>query len=44
MIFFHSVLNISSESQEPFTPPADGESLTDHEMDIPIHEIPQNER
>jgi hypothetical protein len=39
MILFHSVLNISSESQEVFTPPRAEESLTDHGMDVPIRDV-----
>jgi hypothetical protein len=42
--FFYLVLLISSESQEPFLPPADEESYTEHEIDVPMHEIPKNER
>jgi hypothetical protein len=44
MILFDLILHTSSDSQEPFMPPADEESLTDHEIDVPMHEIPKNER
>jgi hypothetical protein len=44
MILFDLILHISSESQEVFTSSGADESLTLDEIDVPMHEIPKEER
>jgi hypothetical protein len=44
MILLDSILHVSSESQEVFMPSEAEESLMDHEIDVPMHEIPKQER